>query len=123
MPPATPSAGEEIRRKLEQLQAHQERKEYLSASRKFGFDRRSGGRRCDEVLEQLGAVLDSYRLEHSIYPAELAQLVPDYVDALPVCPSQGKQAYQVSPFGYKFDVKCSCQAGMSYSSTLGLAAR
>lgn len=114
--PAVVTFQDEAGRIREQTQARQKRKDFLAAQHKqFTLGSRSGGDTCDYNLSHLGAALEAYRADHSTYPADLAELAPDYIAHLPNCPTAGKEtyskAYTVSPYGYECQLGCTEKHG------------
>lgn len=69
------------------------------------------GQTCLAHLEHLVDALRLYSNEHGgRFPTSLSELVPDYVDSLPTCPSAGQDTYAAgysrSADGLEFDLCC-----------------
>ncbi len=74
---------------------------------------RSGGtgQTCGAHMNHLIEALRLYSNEHQgQYPQTLGELVPDYIDRLPSCPSAGQDSYSAgysrSADGLEFDLAC-----------------
>ena len=114
-------ATDESGRTAEQDLNRKQRKDYLAAQHKeYTLGSRSGGDTCEYNLIHLGAALESYRADYTTYPRNLNELVPDYIDHLPNCPSAGKQtyaaAYTVTPHGYHCELACTDKHSGSYAT-------
>lgn len=53
-------------------------------------------RNCESNLLLISQALDSYKTTHGELPMNRHQLVPDYLQSLPVCPSVGIDTYRVA---------------------------
>jgi len=51
---------------------------------------------CRKNVEKLCSAMKKYFRDNRRYPRELADLVPEYLDKIPVCPSAGKDTYSSS---------------------------
>lgn len=85
-----------------------------------------------EDIKRLQAVLLQYFKEKQSYPKELAELVPKYIEMIPVNPAPGGASYNYTPIGtapYKFfDLSYTLEAGveglepgMHFASPNGIA--
>lgn len=67
--------------------------------------------RCCANLKGIGLALEMYSTDNSgKYPAKLSQLIPEYIESIPTCPSAGKdtysESYRVSKDGNNYSFFC-----------------
>lgn len=89
---------------------------------------RGGGDHCIYNVQHLGNALQAYRFDHTTYPSELKELVPEYIEFLPTCAPSGRETYSagygVSAYRYRFELhcpKCDPEGKSSYISTKPVA--
>ena len=69
-----------------------------------------------QALNMLAAALKLYRSEHGAYPAALENLVPEYLDALPVYPDTRKP-YRYASDGHNFELEPDVENGERFRRT------
>ena len=60
---------------------------------------------CKSNLKHIGTALEMYSTDHSSYPNQLAELTPNYLKAVPTCPSGKSYGAEIS--GEEYLVYCS----------------
>ncbi|MEQ8169821.1 MAG: DUF3352 domain-containing protein, partial [Candidatus Eremiobacterota bacterium] len=71
---------------------------YIKATRKLN--------KCKEDIYSTGNALDIYYEVNKSYPKELKELVPDYMENLPQCPSEGIYEYKTEQENQAFLLEC-----------------
>jgi hypothetical protein len=52
--------------------------------------------RCSSHLSRIGTALEIYKKDHGDFPKSQYELVPDYLEQLPICPSAQRMTYRTS---------------------------
>lgn len=71
---------------------------YIKASRKLD--------KCKYDIYSTGNALEMYYEVNKSYPKELKELIPDYMEKLPLCPSEGKYEYKTEQDNQAFLLEC-----------------
>ncbi len=71
---------------------------YIKAARKLD--------KCKHDLYSTGNALEMYYEVNKSYPKELKELMPDYMEKLPLCPSEGKYEYKTEQQNQAFLLEC-----------------
>ena len=62
---------------------------------------------CQTNLKNIGAAVQKWSKDNEgKHPAELADLVPGYLDSLPICPVAGQPTYELVQEDAKYRITC-----------------
>lgn len=61
---------------------------------------------CSNNLKQVAAQLELFKADHESYPGALTELLPQYLQKLPVCPAGGKYVYRRHDDGEGYTLLC-----------------
>ena len=78
---------------------------YIKAARKLD--------KCKQDIYSTGNALEMYYEVNKSYPKELKELIPDYMEKLPVCPSEGRYEYKTEQENQAFLLECCENAHIS----------
>ncbi|MBI3925249.1 MAG: hypothetical protein HY319_06885 [Armatimonadetes bacterium] len=73
-------------------------------------------RGCKSNLKNIGTALEMYGTDHEAYPRTLAELTPDYLRFIPVCPAAGSDTYSADYAAGNNSYRFHCK-GTNHSET------